>query len=396
MWDAFVAWFQSAAGQRVLYSAVIPAVAIIVAGLIAALIARGAVRALLTRADRDAVAGSVAALVEAARVRAGGSTDRVEDERIDRLRTEADIRLRLARPKGSALAADWASLRLDAIERSGSSPVRQGTAEADEVRERLLAWVARPGRAKRLFAEDIERLGAERDARRTKAGITRSAPPEAAPRKVAAPAPAAAPAAPAGAPDGQGADDATGSAAVAARLKTHRDRIENQPEPVSAREQNRRDEPAREQPVAQAEAAPPAADPPPSTEPVLVQRTRLDSLDRSGEDARLEHSRHARAEAAAAAAAAAPAEQDAPAPAPAAAPSPEPASAEAPAAVAVPATVDEQPAPSQKQPVPAWLDTYDDEADVTRDIDLSKTPPPMSASAVRDRTRTGDDIVPRH
>jgi hypothetical protein len=57
----------------------------------------------------------------------------------------------------------------------------------------------------------------------------------------------------------------------------------------------------------------------------------------------------------------------------------------------------EQPAPSgQAQPTPAWLDTYDDEAEVTRDIDLSKTPPPMPASAVRDRTRTGDDIVPRH
>ncbi len=117
-------------------------------------------RALLARADRDAVAGSVAALVEAARVRATGSySTPTEDERIERLRTEADIRLRLARPRGAALAADWASLRLDAIERSGSSPVQQGTADADEVRERLLAWIARPGRAKRLFAADVERLG---------------------------------------------------------------------------------------------------------------------------------------------------------------------------------------------------------------------------------------------
>jgi hypothetical protein len=41
---------------------------------------------------------------------------------------------------------------------------------------------------------------------------------------------------------------------------------------------------------------------------------------------------------------------------------------------------------------PAWLDDYDDDAHVTRNIPLS-TPAPVSASAVRDRGRP-DDIVP--
>lgn len=41
---------------------------------------------------------------------------------------------------------------------------------------------------------------------------------------------------------------------------------------------------------------------------------------------------------------------------------------------------------------PAWLDDYDDEAHVTRNIPLS-TPAPVAASAIRDRG-TPDDIVP--
>jgi hypothetical protein len=45
-------------------------------------------------------------------------------------------------------------------------------------------------------------------------------------------------------------------------------------------------------------------------------------------------------------------------------------------------------------PAPAWLDTYDDEAQVTQNLDL-KTPPPVAASAVRDRGGPGEDLVPR-
>jgi hypothetical protein len=41
---------------------------------------------------------------------------------------------------------------------------------------------------------------------------------------------------------------------------------------------------------------------------------------------------------------------------------------------------------------PAWLDDYDDDAHVTRNIPLN-TPSPVPASGLRDRGR-GDDIVP--
>jgi hypothetical protein len=48
----------------------------------------------------------------------------------------------------------------------------------------------------------------------------------------------------------------------------------------------------------------------------------------------------------------------------------------------------------QAPAVPAWLDVYDDEAQVTQNLDL-KTPPPVSASSVRDRGTPGEDLVPR-
>ncbi|MCU1472180.1 hypothetical protein [Amnibacterium sp.] len=377
MWDAFVAWFQSPAGQRVLDAAVIPALAILVAGVVAALIARAAIRSLLARADREAVSGAVAALVEVARAAGAGASSDGERERIARLRTEADVRLRLSGGTGAALAADWASLRVDAIERDAGSPVPQTTAAVEEVRDRLLAWVGRPRRAKRLFAADVERLGAERTARRD-------------PQQPAAEPPAA--------PGQRSTADAEAqldpqpeSAAAAAPAPETPAALESpsdgRPEPVAARAQNLAHERQAEQAEAAADdgvapAAAPDEDraPSPTTEPVLIQRTRLDSMDRQAVDPRFDHARHAGPEPVVAAAQATAEPQVEPVePEPAPGPEPEPA------------------APvGERQATPAWLDVYDDEAEVTRDIDLSKTPPPKAASAVRDRTRTGDDIVPRH
>jgi hypothetical protein len=51
------------------------------------------------------------------------------------------------------------------------------------------------------------------------------------------------------------------------------------------------------------------------------------------------------------------------------------------------------PAPARAA-TPAWLDDYDDDADVTQSMNL-KTPPPVPATSVRDRRHTGDNILPR-
>jgi len=336
MWDAFVAWFQSPAGERVIDGAVIPAVAILVAGIIAALIARGAVRSLIARSDREAIAAAVAGLVEAARAATRVEEPR-ERERIERLRAESDIRLRLSGLPGAPLVGDWVALRVDGPAR-GAAPV-----DPSEVRDRLLGWLQRPRRARRLFGDEVERMRAEQAA----------------------------------------------SAAAAAERQTTSSAPESEPGP--------RRQPAAAAGRAPSEAAQEAApeqseDAPPTTEPVLIQRTRLTTMDRPAAEApdpRADHARHARAETVRPETESAATE--APAPTPVAA---------APARAAEPAPSESEPAPEPEpgapQPTPAWLDTYDDEAEVTRDIDLSKTPPPMSATAVRDRTRTGDDIVPRH
>lgn len=368
MWVDFVAWFQSPSGQRVLDAAVIPALAILVAGLVAALIARSAVRSLLRRADRDAVTGIVAAFVEVARSLGAGEPQAPERERIGRLRTEADVRLRLCGASGAPLAAEWASLRLDAIERDAGSPVPQTTAAVGEVRDRLLAWAARPRRAKRLFGADVERLGAERTAR-----LAQRAAPGAAEDERRSPAPV----------DPAVDNESAPAAASPADSTDPQDAGDGRPEPVAARAQNLAHELQAERAKA-ANGSPPATPAaagarPATTEPVLMHRTRLDSMDRGPLDPRADHARHAGAE---------------PAPVVAAVPSDPPPATEVPqpdteAAVAAPPS-------GERQPTPAWLDTYDDEAEVTRDIDLSKTPPPKAASAVRDRTHTGDDIVPRH
>ena len=380
MWDDFVAWFQSPAGQRVLDAAVIPALAILVAGVVAALIARAAIRSLLARADRDAVSGTVAALVEVARAAGAGGRSDDDRDRTARLRTEADVRLRLSGATGAGLAAEWASLRVDAIERDAASPVPQTAAAVEEVRDRLLAWVARPRRAKRLFAADVERLGAERTARRGAQQPTASSPAAPGRRSTADAEPQRDPQ-----PESPTAASSAPEAPDAAEPPN-----DGRPEPVAARAQNlahelqaERAKAAPDDGVAPEAAAEENGAPSPTTEPVLIQRTRLDSMDRQAADPRFDHARHVGPDQAVAVTpgVAEPPVQQAQPVQPVATPEPTP---------------EPSPPAGERQATPAWLDVYDDEAEVTRDIDLSKTPPPKAASAVRDRTRTGDDIVPRH
>ena len=64
-WNDFVDWFYSEDGQRILVSVVIPFVAIVVAGFVAALIGRGATRRLVAQRDHETRAAAVTALISA-------------------------------------------------------------------------------------------------------------------------------------------------------------------------------------------------------------------------------------------------------------------------------------------------------------------------------------------
>jgi len=66
-WNEFLSWIGSVEGRRVITTAVIPFVAIVVSGVIAALIARSTARRVLAHQDRELKAAAVTALIGAGR-----------------------------------------------------------------------------------------------------------------------------------------------------------------------------------------------------------------------------------------------------------------------------------------------------------------------------------------
>jgi hypothetical protein len=157
IWNDFVAWFYSAAGWRVISGAIIPFVAIVLAGIIAAGIGRGSSKRLVALSDRQARASAVTALVSAARRASVWNTVPVtEQTHFEHLISEADIRLRLLPVSGSALAADWAAHEIAEMQKSAVSFSFQAEQTLFTFRERLIEWQAHPSRAKRLFKNDLD------------------------------------------------------------------------------------------------------------------------------------------------------------------------------------------------------------------------------------------------
>ena len=157
-WNTFVDWLSSDNGQRVVTDAAVPFVAIVVAGVVAALIGRGATRRVLSAHDDDARAAAIAGVVSAARKGAVYSSLGTEERTyVDHLGHEADVRLRLLPSTGSTLAADWAAHELAEIKRNSASFSFQADRSLGEMTDRLVEWQRRPGRAKKLFRDDLAR-----------------------------------------------------------------------------------------------------------------------------------------------------------------------------------------------------------------------------------------------
>ena len=157
-WNTFVDWLSSDNGQRVVTDAAVPFVAIVAAGVVAALIGRGATRRVLSAHDDDARAAAIAGVVSAARKGAVYSSLGTEERTyVDHLGHEADVRLRLLPSTGSTLAADWAAHELAEIKRRSASFSFQAERSLGEMTDRLVDWQRRPGRAKKLFRDDLAR-----------------------------------------------------------------------------------------------------------------------------------------------------------------------------------------------------------------------------------------------
>lgn len=156
--NSFLAWLASDEGWRVLSGAIIPATAIVVAGVIAALIGRASTKRLIAMHHRDALTAAVGGFLLAGR-RAATFTTLTETERVqlEHLTAEAETRIRLLPITGAGLAATWAAHELTAMKRDSAGFQFQAQQTLAEYRDRLVAWSEKPRSAKKLFGPDLER-----------------------------------------------------------------------------------------------------------------------------------------------------------------------------------------------------------------------------------------------
>jgi hypothetical protein len=167
-WNDFVAWFNSANGSRVFLSAILPFVAIVVAGVVATLIGRGSARRVLDHKDRELKAAAITALIVVGRKASlWSSLGADEKQHVDSLMSEADIRIRLLPVSGASTAADWAAHQLADMKKNSASFSFQAEQTFVDYRDRLLDWQNKPGRAKKLFVSDLQQWRYEGDAQPT-------------------------------------------------------------------------------------------------------------------------------------------------------------------------------------------------------------------------------------
>jgi hypothetical protein len=181
VWNDFVAWFNSTVGWRVFSTAILPFIAIIVAGVLAAWIGRISARKVLEQQNGELKAAAIMALIGAGRKAAIWSSLGVDEKQhVDSLISESDIRIRLLPVNGANAAADWAAHELNAMKKNSATFSFQAEQTFVDYRDRLLEWQDKPKRARRLFAFDLDQWKYDDDS------ASRSTPNQA-PESVATP-----------------------------------------------------------------------------------------------------------------------------------------------------------------------------------------------------------------
>lgn len=157
-WNDLASYLASDAARPVIVTAVLVAVAIVVSGVISAVIARAAVAGMLERGERAQRTAAIASLVDAStEASVWNSLTPGEQVLSDRAVGQADIHVRMMPVRGAKLAADWASHQLAEMKRASSTFGYQLEPAVVEFRDRLLEWQRHPRRARRIFADDLER-----------------------------------------------------------------------------------------------------------------------------------------------------------------------------------------------------------------------------------------------
>lgn len=157
-WNDLVDWFASDDGWRILSGAVIPFVAIVLAGILGAAIGRSGIRRLVAQRDFETRVAAVAALVSAGQNAARWHNQGPEArEHAQQVATEAHVAARLLPVPGADLAADWAAHQLEAMRVNSVNFGLTSDGTLTEYQNRLVEWVRHPRRAKTLFASDLDR-----------------------------------------------------------------------------------------------------------------------------------------------------------------------------------------------------------------------------------------------
>jgi len=155
-WNAIVRWFNSDAGSSATTGVILPFVAILAAGIIAGLIMRSSMKRFVAHQDRQAKASAVAALIASGRKAAvWNALSAQEKEHIEHQMSEAEVRVRLLPVSGASVAADWAAHQLAEMKRNSASYSYQAEQNLADLQNGLIAWQSKPGRAKKLFADDL-------------------------------------------------------------------------------------------------------------------------------------------------------------------------------------------------------------------------------------------------
>lgn len=156
-WNDFVDWLSSDDGWRVVATVIVPFVAIMVAGLVAAAIGRGSTKRVLALNERQHRAAAVTAMIGAARRAAVWNTlSDAEQRHANHSALESDVRLRLLAVTGASLASDWCAHEIAMMKKNAVSFSFQAEQSLLEFRNRLIEWHERPSRAKKLFKNDLD------------------------------------------------------------------------------------------------------------------------------------------------------------------------------------------------------------------------------------------------
>ncbi|SFR76265.1 hypothetical protein SAMN05428970_2040 [Agromyces sp. CF514] len=162
-WNDLISWLTSSEAEPIIFAAGVLFVAVVVAALLGAWIATGAVRRIVDQRDRELKTAAIAALVDAAtEASVWNSLTPQEQVLADRTVGQADIHVRLLPIRGSDVAANWAAHQLHELKRASATFGYQLDPAVAEFRDRLLDWQRHPSRARKQFQNDLARWRAQR------------------------------------------------------------------------------------------------------------------------------------------------------------------------------------------------------------------------------------------